>query len=153
MDETPRQFIEELKSAILRRRIGQIALAVVLAEECIRFLNSLIWYLIIPVISNALAGHTESVLFASKRDFPWIQLVGAFLEFATALTFVFYVNRWIHGRNKLSPGKGQSTLRQESPEPFEAEDEPLVPHLLSAPYPSHHEPVPSTTEPGLHSEK
>jgi len=32
MDDTPRAFFEELRSGILKKRVGQIALAVVLAE-------------------------------------------------------------------------------------------------------------------------
>jgi len=40
MDDSPREFLDGLKLTIFRRRIGQIALAVVLAEACIRYLNS-----------------------------------------------------------------------------------------------------------------
>jgi large-conductance mechanosensitive channel len=32
MDDTPRAFLEEFRSSILKKRVGQIALAVVLAE-------------------------------------------------------------------------------------------------------------------------
>jgi hypothetical protein len=92
MDDSPRQFIDELKFAIIRRRVGQIALAVVLAEECIRFLSAIVWYLIIPAISTVLEGHTDSVIIpgpAAHRSFPWVQLLGSTLEFITAVIFVF----------------------------------------------------------------
>ena len=94
--ETPRQLFDSIKLTIFRRRIGQIALAVILAESCIRCLSSLVWYLIIPAISNVLATHAESVLFSHNRSFPWEPLAGATIEFATALVFVFYANRWIY---------------------------------------------------------
>jgi large-conductance mechanosensitive channel len=99
-DGSPAQFIDELKGAIIRRRIGQIALAVVLAEACIRYLNSLVWYLIVPLIANIVQGRTESVLFRAPRTFPWQQLTGSTLEFIVAIVFVFYVNRWIHGLSR-----------------------------------------------------
>jgi large-conductance mechanosensitive channel len=97
MDDSPKEFVREIRSGILKKRVGQIALAVVLAEACIRFLNSLVWYLIIPIVAFVLRGHTESVLFRDKLVFPWQQLFGALLEFMVAIVFVFYVNRWIKG--------------------------------------------------------
>jgi large-conductance mechanosensitive channel len=100
MDESPRQFLDGLKLTIFRRRIGQIALAVVLAEACIRYLSALVWYLIIPVISNLLENHTESVIFANRRSFPWEQLAGSTIEFATVLIFVYFVNRWIYNLSR-----------------------------------------------------
>jgi large-conductance mechanosensitive channel len=152
MDETPRQFIDELKSAILRRRIGQIAIAVVLAEECIRFLNAVIWYVIIPIISNILANQTESVLFGNNRQFPWIQLVGATLEFVTTMIFVFYVNRWIHGRNRPRVHEQEPNPPLEVLQPNELDEEPLVPRLLSAPYSSSdEESIPSVSVHGPQS--
>ena len=75
----------ELKFAILRRRFGQIALAVVLAEESIPFLSALVWNLLMPRDSNRLEGRTESLSPPSRR----VQLMGATLEFITALVFVF----------------------------------------------------------------
>ena len=89
--------MHELRSAILKKRVGQIALAVVLAEACIRFLNSLIWFLVVPIIAWWLRGRTESVLFRDRLVFPWEQLFGSLLEFLLAIIFVFYVNRWIRG--------------------------------------------------------
>jgi len=97
MDDSLRAFVNEFKSGILRKRVGQIALAVVLAEACIRFLNALIWYFVVPLIAWLLEGHTESVLFKRPLVFPWQQIFGSFLEFIVALIFVFYVNRWIRG--------------------------------------------------------
>jgi large-conductance mechanosensitive channel len=98
MDDTPIQFIQELRSGIWKKRAGQIALAVILAEACLRFLNALTWFLIIPAISAMLEGHTESVLFQSRHPFPWQSLFGNVLDFIVALVFVFYLNRWIRGK-------------------------------------------------------
>src|SRR5690349_19997102 len=78
-DESPKQFLEELKQSIFRRRIGQIALAIVLAEAIIRYLNALTWNVVSPIISNGLKGHTESVLFPGQRTFPWDRLAGSTL--------------------------------------------------------------------------
>jgi large-conductance mechanosensitive channel len=97
MDDSPKEFGHEFKSAILKKRVGQIALAVVLAESCIRFLYALTWFLVVPTISSLVAGHSESVLFRTNTVFPWQQLFGSCLEFALAIIFVFYVNRWIRG--------------------------------------------------------
>jgi len=134
MDETPRQFFDELKLAILRRRVGQIALAVVLAQECIRFLNALIWYLVIPLLENALEGHTESLLFQTRRPFPWINLAGSVLELLAAIIFLFYANRWIYGRNRPRPQPAEEfpTLEQEKTVSAEGY-EPIVPRIFSAP--------------------
>jgi large-conductance mechanosensitive channel len=97
MDDSPRAFAQEFRFAILRKRVGQIALAVVFAEACIRFLNSLIWFLVVAIVASLLNGHTESVLFRDRLVFPWEQLFGSLLEFILAVVFVFYVNRWIRG--------------------------------------------------------
>lgn len=97
MDDSPKEFVEEFKSAILKKRVGQIALAVVLAEACIRFLNSIVWYVVIPLVALMLEGHTESVFFRNKPAVAWSQLFGSILEFSFAIIFVFYVNRWIRG--------------------------------------------------------
>jgi large-conductance mechanosensitive channel len=110
MDDTPKGFLGELKSATLKKRVGQIAMAVVLAEACIRFLNSLVWFLVLPIISSLLKGHTESVLFETKPTFPVERLLAAILEFGAAIIFVFYVNRWIHAtppEPTVSPEQGR----------------------------------------------
>jgi len=145
MDDTPRQFLDELKFAIVRRRIGQIALAVVLAEESIRYLNTLVWYLIIPIIANVLQTHTESVLFQTRHSFNWDPLAGATIEFLTAIVFVFYVNRLIHGRNKPRP---REELHRQDHEPVTVarsprgeEYETIIPRLLSAPEAPQHDVV------------
>jgi len=98
MDETPKAFFEELRSSILKKRVGQIALAVVLAEAVWRLVSSLTWYLIIPLIGRSLNGHTESVLFesATRRPIPWENLFGSLMEFVLIVIVVFYLNRWIH---------------------------------------------------------
>jgi large-conductance mechanosensitive channel len=111
MDDTPRHFVQELRSSILKKRAGQIALAVILAEACLRFLNGLTWFLIVPTIGALLNGHTESVLFQTRFAFPWQQLLGSGLDFAVALIFVFYLNRWIHH----TPGEDEFTLSAPDP--------------------------------------
>jgi large-conductance mechanosensitive channel len=97
MDDNPKAFLEELRSGILKKRVGQIALAVVLAQAVWRLLNTLTWYLIIPLIGRALYGQTESVLFenAKRNPFGWDTLAGALLEFMLTVIVVFYLNRWI----------------------------------------------------------
>ena len=102
MDDTPRAFIEEFRAAILKKRVGQIAIAVVLAEAVWRFLNALTWYLIMPIIGRFLQGQTESVLFPQfevddqslGRTFP-----APILEFLLTIIVVFYANRWIHAKS------------------------------------------------------
>jgi large-conductance mechanosensitive channel len=100
IDGSPDGFLAELKHSIFRRRIGQIALAIVLAEACIRYLNALVWYLVLPIISNVLKDQTESVLFKSERTFPWDRLFASTLEILAAIIFVFYANRWMYGLNR-----------------------------------------------------
>jgi large-conductance mechanosensitive channel len=100
MDDSPKAFLDELRSSILKKRVGQIALAVVLAQAVWRLVNSLTWYLVIPVIGKSFRGHTESVLFesATTHPIPWENLFGSLLEFVLTLIVVFYLNRWIHRR-------------------------------------------------------
>jgi large-conductance mechanosensitive channel len=132
LDDSPKAFGHEFKSAILKKRVGQIALAVVLAEGCIRFLYALTWFLVIPTISSLLNGHTESVLFTSKAVFPWQQLFGSSLEFALTIIFVFYVNRWIRG-TLPKPHVLSALEKAEPPEPrreemyFNIAGQPLSP--------------------------
>jgi large-conductance mechanosensitive channel len=97
VDDTPKAFLEELRSSLLRKRVGQIALAVVLAEAAWRLVSSLTWYFVIPLIGKVLRGNTESVLFVgtSSRPFPWENLFGSLLEFSLVVILVFYLNRWI----------------------------------------------------------
>jgi large-conductance mechanosensitive channel len=97
MDDTPKGLLRELRSSILRKRIGQIALAVLLAEAALQFLNSLTWYLIIPVIGRALRGQTESVLFEKSTESPirWETLFGSALLLTLTVIVVIFLNRWI----------------------------------------------------------
>jgi large-conductance mechanosensitive channel len=97
VDDTPKAFLEELRSSLLRRRVGQIALAVVLAEAAWRLVSALTWYLIIPLIGRAFRGNTESVLFekATTHPLPWANLFGSLLEFGLVVILVFYLNRWV----------------------------------------------------------
>jgi large-conductance mechanosensitive channel len=119
MDDTPGHFVQELRSSLLRKRAGQIALAVILAEACLRFLNALTWFLIVPGVGKVLNGHTESVLFQTRTAFPWQPLLGSVLDFAVALIFVFYLNRWIH----RTPS--EAAIPQTTPESL-SEPEPEV---------------------------
>jgi large-conductance mechanosensitive channel len=97
VDDTPRAFLEELRSSLLKRRVGQIALAVVLAEAAWRLVSALTWYLIIPLMGRALRGNTESVLFekAATHPLPWESLFGSVLEFGLVVILAFYLNRWV----------------------------------------------------------
>jgi large-conductance mechanosensitive channel len=97
VDDTPKAFLEEFQSSLLKRRVGQIALAVVLAEAAWRLVSSLTWYLIIPLIGRALRGNTESVLLgrATTNPFPLENLFGSLLEFGLVVILVFYLNRWV----------------------------------------------------------
>ncbi|HTA25114.1 MAG TPA: hypothetical protein VK763_16390 [Terriglobales bacterium] len=117
MDDTPKGFLGEFKSATLKKRVGQIALAVVLAEACISFLNSLVWFLVLPIISSLMKGHTESVLFETKPTFPFERLFAAILEFGAAIIFVFYVNRWIHPTRPKPIISGEQDRRVGDPDP------------------------------------
>ncbi|MGA8200848.1 MAG: MscL family protein [Candidatus Sulfotelmatobacter sp.] len=105
MDETPKAFLEEFRSSILKKRVGQIALAVVLAEAIWRLVNSLTWYLIIPIIGKSFQGRTESVLFesATKHPIPWENLFGSLMEFVLTLIIVFYLNRWVQRKPAPAP--------------------------------------------------
>ena len=97
MDDTPKAFFEELRSSLLKKRVGQIALAVVLAEAAWRLVTSLTWYLIVPLVGRALRGNTESVIFekATTNPLPWESLFGSLLEFGLVVILVFYLNRWV----------------------------------------------------------
>jgi large-conductance mechanosensitive channel len=119
MDDTPKALIEEFRTALLRKRVGQIAIAVVLAEAAWRFVNSLVWLVIFPVLGRILQGHTESVLFesATKNPFPWERLIGAVLEFALTLILAFYVNRWIHKKPEEVSAPSEYTSVEEATTP------------------------------------
>ncbi|HKR86012.1 MAG TPA: MscL family protein [Terriglobales bacterium] len=98
MDDTPKAFFEELRSGIMKKRVGQIALAVVLAQAIWRFVSSLNWYLVMPVLGRFLHGQTESVFLpnSTARPVPWENLFGSVLEFVFTIMVVFYLHRWIH---------------------------------------------------------
>ncbi len=106
MDDTPKAFLEELRSSLLKKRVGQIGLAVVLAEAAWRLVTALTWYLIIPAIGKALSN-SESVLFqkSTTYPFPWQNLFGSLLEFGLVLILVFYLNRWV--QRKPTPTTAQ----------------------------------------------
>lgn len=93
---TPNAFLEEVRTSILRKRVGQIAL--VLAQAVWRLISALTWYLLMPVMGKFFNGNTESVLLKGYRDdpIPWENLAGSLIEFAFTVIVVFYLNRWIH---------------------------------------------------------
>jgi large-conductance mechanosensitive channel len=127
MDDTPKAFIEEFRSAILKKRVGQIAIAVVLAEAVWRLLTAFNWYLIMPIIGRFVEGQTESVLFsrASGRPILWENLFGSILEFLLTVIVVFYANRWIHKK----PHSIEENVEVEYSlvgEPFDRRDEPAA---------------------------
>jgi large-conductance mechanosensitive channel len=97
VDDTPKGILRELKTSVLKKRVGQIALAVLLAEAALRLVTALTWYLIIPVIGKFLRGQTESVLFqaASTNPIGWDTLFGSMLEFVLVVIVVLFLNRWI----------------------------------------------------------
>jgi large-conductance mechanosensitive channel len=101
MDDTPRAFIEEFRASILKKRVGQIAIAVVLAQAVWRLLNAFTWYLIMPIIGRFVQGQTESVLLplSTARPILWENLFGAVLEFLLTIIVAFYANRWIHAKS------------------------------------------------------
>jgi hypothetical protein len=85
--------------------VGQIALAVVLAQAVWRLVNAVTWYLLIPLIGRSLQGNTESVFFkgSALRPLPWENLLGMLLEFRLLVILVFYLNRRVQ-RNPIPPG-------------------------------------------------
>jgi large-conductance mechanosensitive channel len=97
VDDTPKGLLGELRSSVLKKRVGQIALAVVLAEAVWRLISALTWYLIIPTLAKFLHGQTESVLFETARSSPirWDTLFGSLLEFVLVVIVVIFLNRWI----------------------------------------------------------
>jgi len=97
MDDTPKGLLGELRSTVLKKRVGQIALAVVLAEAIWRLISALTWYLIIPIIGKFLHGQTESVIFEAARSNPirWDTLFGSLLEFVLVVIAILFLNRWI----------------------------------------------------------
>jgi large-conductance mechanosensitive channel len=97
MDDTPKAFLEEVRTSILRKRVGQIALAVVLAQAVWRLISALTWYLLMPLMGKFFNG-TESVLLKGYREnpIPWENLAGSLVEFVFTVIVVFYLNRWIH---------------------------------------------------------
>lgn len=117
MDDSPKAFFEELRASLLRKRVGQIALAVILAQAAWRLVIALTWNLIVPLIGKALHGNTESVLFAraNSNPFPWENLFGSLLEFALTVIMVFYLNRWVH-RRRAPEQNGQPSLQAPEPE-------------------------------------
>jgi large-conductance mechanosensitive channel len=104
MDETPTGLVAEFRASVLKKRVGQIALAVLLAQAALQLITTLTWYLIIPVLAKFLHGQTESVLFEKSAESPlhWDTISGSLLVFLLVLILVLYLNRWIQRRSKLA---------------------------------------------------
>jgi large-conductance mechanosensitive channel len=102
VDDTPKAFVEELRSAVLKKRVGQIALAVVLAQAVWRLLNSFTWFLVMPVVRRFLEGQNQSVLFGTAGLISWDNVLGSVMEFLLTVVVVFYLNRWIHRRSRVT---------------------------------------------------
>ena len=104
MDDTPKGLLGELRTTVLKKRVGQIALAVVLAEAVLQLITALTWYLIIPVLGRLLHGQSESVLLKASAEAPirWENLFGSLLVFLLAVIVVLYLNRWIQRKPKLA---------------------------------------------------
>jgi large-conductance mechanosensitive channel len=102
MDETPKGLLREFRASVLKKRVGQIALAVLMAQAALQLITTVTWYLIIPVLAKFLRGQTESVLFEKSADSPirWDTLFGSVLIFLLVLILVLYLNRWIQRRSK-----------------------------------------------------
>ena len=115
MDESPKAFLEELRSGILKKRVGQIALAVVLAQAVWRLMNAFTWYVLVPIIAKAISGRTESVLFegAARVPFQWESIIGSLLEFTLTVILVFYLNRWI--KKPIGPEAVPDTFEESIP--------------------------------------
>ncbi len=91
-----------------------------------------------PWIANIFDSHSESLLFQRRHSFPWVQFLGSMLEFMTAIVFVFYVDRWITGRNYAPVTEEEQFGPTDEPvegpiHPPEEDYEPIVPRLYSAP--------------------
>ena len=109
-DDSPKGLLGELRTTILKKRVGQIALAVVLAEAVWRLVSAFTWYLIVPVIGKFLHGQTESVLFQAPSNTPirWDTLFGSLLEFLLVVIMVVFLNRWIQ-RKPARPQEQEPT--------------------------------------------
>lgn len=121
MDDTPKAFLEEVRTSILRKRVGQIALAVVLAQAIWRLISALTWNLLMPAMGKFFNGN-ESVLFKGYREnpIPWDNVAGALIEFASTVIVVFYLNRWIHQKLPGPAAEPEFSLVEEPVEPQEA---------------------------------
>jgi large-conductance mechanosensitive channel len=119
-DDTPKGLLGELRTTILRKRVGQIALAVVLAEAIWRLVSALTWYLIIPLIGRFLHGQTESVLLEAESSKPirWDTIFGSALEFVLVVIVVIFLNRWIQ-RKPSRPDDDDLTDDSTEEEPLE----------------------------------
>ena len=92
-DDTPRGFVDELRSAFWNRRAGQIALAVLLAQSGLRLISGFVSYLLVPFIAGFVNRNSESVLFPSKPAYAWEAFSYLLLEFGIVLIVFFYAGR------------------------------------------------------------
>jgi large-conductance mechanosensitive channel len=126
MDDTPKGLLGELRTSLLKKRVGQIALAVVLAEAALQLITAVTWYLIIPFIGKLLHGQTESVLLKASAEDPihWDTLFGSVLVFVLAVIVVLYLNRWIQRKPKPADDSDQDASGDD--------DKPLATHTTGS---------------------
>jgi large-conductance mechanosensitive channel len=114
-DDTPRGFLDELRSAFWNRRAGQIALAVLLAQSALRLVSGLVAYLIVPFIASFVNSNSESVLFSSKPPFRWEPLSYLILEFVLVLIIFFYVGRALRPKRLRSNEAEEIEIDEQQP--------------------------------------
>ncbi len=95
MDDTPSAFFQELRDTVLRRSIGRIALAVLLALALLQLLNAIVVGAIFPILAYLFDPHHQSALFRDQLPIPRYVLGAYFMQFVLAVIVVFYGNRWL----------------------------------------------------------
>jgi large-conductance mechanosensitive channel len=107
MNDTPGAFLAEFRRSVLKRRIGWIAIAIILAQAILRLMSGVTYYFIVPVLGRMFGGNSDSVLFKGTSDpLPFPKLFGTLLEFGLTIVVVFYLNLWALG--KPLPGPANS---------------------------------------------
>lgn len=104
-DETPNGFLREFRLSVIKRRIGWIAIAIILAQAVLRLSAGITYNLLIPAIAKFFGGNSSSVLYGvASNPFPFAALFGTVLEFLLTMVIVFYLNLWALGRPLPKPG-------------------------------------------------
>lgn len=112
MNDTPRDLVAEFRRSVLKRRIGWIVIAIILAQAILRLVGGVTYYLIVPVLGRMFGGNSNSVLFKDPSNpLPFPQLFGTLLEFGLTIIVVFYLNLWALGKplpGPANPGKEEA---------------------------------------------